>query len=321
MVTKASVYLSDSFDVYENLAIEKYLFDRVSADEYILYLWQNESTVVIGRNQNPDMEFDRTLARQEGVKIARRSSGGGAVFHDLGNLNFTFIASRENYSLDKNIEVIQSACAAVGIETALGGRNDIYAAGRKFSGNAFFSSAEKAYHHGTLLVSADIGRMQKILTPPSAKLESKGVKSVSARVINLCELCPTLSCARLREGMIAAFSRVWGIRAEFLPPADIAEIAPLAAEYASDNYIDANAFPCTYQNEGQFAEGQIALRLEIVHGEIKEAAVFTDSMNWERAEQIRACLVGAAFTGEAVEERLRGLGDSRIAGDILRLLF
>ena len=155
MITKIFIYNAQDTDPHENLAAEKVLMDALGPGEAMLYLWQNLNTVVIGRNQNAWLECRTSLLEEEGGKLARRLSGGGAVFHDLGNLNFTFLMCKEDYDLDKQVEVIRRACALAGIQAEKSGRNDLLADGRKFSGNAFFQDKVHAYHHGTLMVDVD----------------------------------------------------------------------------------------------------------------------------------------------------------------------
>ena len=155
MITQLRVYESSGFDPHKNLAAEKHLMDITPPGVCLLYLWQNQNTVVIGKNQNAWLECRTTLLAQEGGVLARRLSGGGAVFHDLGNLNFTFIMRKEDYDLDKQLAVIQKACAYAGIDAQKSGRNDLLADGRKFSGNAFYQNRTHAYHHGTLMVDVD----------------------------------------------------------------------------------------------------------------------------------------------------------------------
>ena len=183
MIQTIRVYHGKSYDPHFNLAVEKHLLDRVAPGECILYLWQNQNTVVIGRNQNAWAECRTTLLESEGGKLARRLSGGGAVFHDVGNLNFTFLVRDEDYDVDRQLSVIQAACALAGIATEKSGRNDVLAEGRKFSGNAFYHHAGHAYHHGTLMVDVDKDKLGRYLSPPKAKLEAKGVASVRSRVV------------------------------------------------------------------------------------------------------------------------------------------
>ena len=184
-------------DPYRNLALERYLTETVPEDACVLYLWQNQNTVVIGRNQNAWKECRTGLLEQEGGVLARRLSGGGAVFHDLGNLNFTFSVTEENYDLHRQQQVILTACRLLGLRAELSGRNDLLAEGRKFSGNSFYAHNGRAFHNGTLLVDADMTKMGRYLSPSTAKITSKGVDSVRSRVVNLRELCPGLTIEKV----------------------------------------------------------------------------------------------------------------------------
>ena len=170
MIKNLLFYISDTLNPYINLAKEKFLFDSVDNKTLILYLWQNQNTVVIGKNQNAYLECRTELLKQDGVTLARRLSGGGAVFHDIGNLNFTFICATENFDVSNHVKVIQNACRKANIETQISGRNDILANDKKFSGNAFYNSQGHSYHHGTILINADTEKLNRYLTPPKAKL-------------------------------------------------------------------------------------------------------------------------------------------------------
>ena len=213
MVTKIFIYNAQGTDPYENLAAEKVLMDALQPGEAMLYLWQNLNTVVIGKNQNAWLECRTSLLSEEGGKLARRLSGGGAVFHDLGNLNFTFLMCKEDYDLDKQVAVIQKACALAGIQAEKSGRNDLLADGRKFSGNAFYQDKLHAYHHGTLMVDVDKEKLGRYLSPPKAKLAAKGVASVRSRVVNLKELAPTLTVSTMGAYMVQAFQEVYDLTA------------------------------------------------------------------------------------------------------------
>ena len=234
MINKLSFYISDCHNPYTNLATEKYLLDSVGNDEIILYLWQNQNTVVIGKNQNALTECNCALLEEDGGHLARRLSGGGSVFHDLGNLNFTFLCRTENYDLSKQMQVIKEACVLGGISAEISGRNDILADGRKFSGNAFYNSRGKSYHHGTILINADMEKMARYLTPPKAKLEAKGVKSVKSRTINLCTLSPTLTCNDMKNYMAQAFKEVYSKPITVINTINNEEIFKLAEKYKVD---------------------------------------------------------------------------------------
>lgn len=188
-----------TWNPWHNLAVEKYLAGQIKKGDIMLYLWQNERTVVIGRNQNALRECRAQLLEEEGGCLARRTTGGGAVYHDLGNLCFTFLASPEVYDLEKQLKVIQHACRKFGIETSFSGRNDIITEeGFKFSGNAFSKTSQCSIQHGTLMVNVDVSQLGKYLTPSKDKMKAKGVKSVQSRVCNLQDLNPEVTTDDMR---------------------------------------------------------------------------------------------------------------------------
>lgn len=320
MIKQLQIYISKCFNPYENLATEKYLMDTTPDDCCTLYLWQNQSTVVIGRNQNPWVECSCSLLESEGGMLARRLSGGGAVFHDLGNLNFTFLCSTENYNLEKQIKVIQTACRLAGITTEVSGRNDILADGRKFSGNAFYNSKGKSYHHGTLLISADMERMQRYLTPSKAKLEAKGVKSVRSRVVNLSELSPGLTCEAMAQYMISAFENVYNMKAEILQQINCEEIRRLADEYGSWDYLYGTPIPFSFSCEEHFNWGNIQLQMQVKDGIIKNVKLYTDSMDWNLPDTVQKALTNCTFEITAISNAINGTLTKDIATDIINLL-
>lgn len=316
MIKRLKIYVGHSLDPYENLATEKHLFDTVADDECLLYLWQNEHTVVIGRNQNPWAECRCALLEEEGGKLARRLSGGGAVYHDRGNLNFTFLCPTDDYDVTKQTAVIQVACRMAGIDAVVSGRNDILADGRKFSGNAFYHSHGRSYHHGTLLINADMERVARYLTPAREKMESKGVKSVSARVVNLRELAPALTVETMRDYMIAAFREVYDLPVTERTEIDRQAVNELADTYGSWDYLYGKPMPFTLSCEGRFAWGHIKLHLEARDGVIQAVQVFTDAMDWCIAEQIQEALTGCRLTAQAVEGTL----PPAVAADVSELI-
>jgi lipoate-protein ligase A len=198
-----------SYDPWYNLALEEHLFENAKNDEVTLFLWQNDNTVVIGRNQNPWRECGHNELEYDGGKLARRLSGGGAVYHDLGNLNFTFIAKENLFNIKKHLQVIIEAVKLFSINAEFSGRNDIVANGRKFSGNAFYHDKDNCYHHGTLLVSSDITKLGKYLHVNKEKIKSKGIESVEARVTNLSWINPDIDIYNLSESLEKSFEFVY----------------------------------------------------------------------------------------------------------------
>ena len=158
MLRRLYAIAAEGTDPYENLALEAYLLERVQPGECILYLWQNQRTVVIGRNQHASNECRIQALEADGGHLVRRLSGGGAVYHDLGNLNFTFLTVRRDYDVARQTETILQAVRALGIPVEKNGRNDLTAAGGKFSGHAYYQTGEQCYHHD--IVESMIGRIQ-----------------------------------------------------------------------------------------------------------------------------------------------------------------
>lgn len=304
MIQTIHIYKGTGFDPHINLATEKLLLDNVAPGACILYLWQNQNTVVIGKNQNAWAECRTSLLEQEGGKLARRLSGGGAVFHDVGNLNFTFLMCKEDYDLDKQIEVIRQACALAGIQVEKSGRNDLLAEGRKFSGNAFYQDRLHAYHHGTLMVDVDRDKLGRYLSPPKAKLEAKGVASVRSRVVNLKELCPDLTIATMEAYMEEAFRQVYNrpLSPLALTQQDQAQIARLAEEYGSWEYLYGSPLAFTFQCDARFPWGHIQLQLDAKGGTVTDAKVYSDAMDWSMPEALGQAFIGCRFDTAALQK-------------------
>ena len=319
MIERIYVYETACTDPYRNIATEKYLLENVAPGSCILYLWQNAHTVVIGRNQNAWLECRTELLNQEGGHLTRRLSGGGAVYHDMGNLNFTFLVCDEDYDVDRQLSVIQTACKKLGIEAVKSGRNDLLANGCKFSGNAFYHSQGKAYHHGTLLVNADISNLSRYLTPPKAKLEAKGVSSVRSRVTNLSEFCPGLTCESVKGPLIEAFSEVYGCkpRALQLNNSALKQVEADMQMLCSWDWLYGHQLPFSFSCEEKFDWGHIRLQLQVESGTVIRAEVYSDAMDWLLPEKISQALTGCRFTLEELQKALIG---NPVYPDILALL-
>lgn len=308
---KMNLYLicSPSYDPYFNLALEEYLLSLAEPNKIFLYLWQNDHTVVIGRNQNPWVECRTELLQSEGGKLARRQSGGGAVYHDLGNLNFTFLCPEKEYDLHKNLSVIDHACRYAGLSPAFSGRNDLLVDGKKFSGNAFFHTKGYVYHHGTLLIRSDIERLERYLSPPKAKLESKGISSVRSRVINLSQLTPELNCNTMKSNMIQAFATVFGrlpIQL-YLTEEEITTVELLSQKYSDHDWLFGKPFPFTCSIDGRLPLGTIQLQLQVQNGIIVDLQVYTDAIDHQIPYRIRQALCGCQFQLDAITQACREL--------------
>lgn len=321
MIGKLKLYRGQSFDPFFNLAVEEYLLQNTDAGCCTLYLWQNQNTVVIGRNQNAFKECRTTLLEDEGGRLARRLSGGGAVFHDLGNLNFTFLVPTEDYDLDRQLKVIELSCEKLGVRVERSGRNDILADGRKFSGNAFYRNGPRSYHHGTLMVDVDREKMGRYLNPSKAKLSSKGVDSVRSRVVNLKELSSDITVELLSQKLAEAFSQAYGLPYEEidLTEKDRDAILPLFEKYGSWKWRFGRELPFTFECGERFPWGGVQVQLMVEGGTVKEAEVYSDAMDWSIAEKLKE-----AFWGKSFSEAALCLAAERacpdIAPDICRMI-
>lgn len=316
------IYRTDCTDPYRNLAVEQYLLETVPEDVCILYLWQNRRTVVIGRNQNAWRECRTGQMETDGVFLARRLSGGGAVFHDLGNLNFTFLVRKPGYDLNRQLGVIVEACRLMGIPAERSGRNDVLTGGRKFSGNAFYEHQGRCYHHGTLLVDVDMTAMGRYLSPSKAKLEAKGVSSVRSRVVNLRELKPDLTIEETAARMEEAFQSVYGMGAERLETSalDGACVDALTERNRSWDWLYGRDIPCELRCGKRFPWGEVELRLEVEAGTVRGVTVYTDAMDWALAPAVEGALTGSVFRREELVRRLEGAGLEQSVGADLRSL-
>ena len=199
---------SENTSPYYNLALERSLFDFVDEDTVILYLWQNSHTIVIGKNQNAYAECKVDEFIGAGGTLARRPSGGGAVYHDLGNLNFSIICNESIAKEHTYQRIVKEALRFFGIVSEFNGRNDLTVDDKKFSGNAFYVKDDVLCQHGTILINSDFKELSKYLTPDISKLERNHVKSVESRVVNLSEISDKITVASMKEAMIKATNAV-----------------------------------------------------------------------------------------------------------------
>lgn len=296
------IIISNEVNPYYNLALEEELFRSVEERETILYLWQNENTVVIGRNQNPYKECDLAYMKRNRITLARRISGGGAVFHDLGNLNFTFITKEANSNLDKQLKVIKDAVETFGLEVEFSGRNDLLLNNRKFSGHAFYCEDGNYFHHGTIMINVDITMLEKALTPSKIKLESKGIESVKSRVINLIDVCSRVTVESLIQALRNSFKNTYG-DVESIDSYSMNSYVPeLYEKYYSDLWNYGESPQYDIELEESTSIGNVDIRLRVESGKIVEAKIFSDTLENMDLHEIEKRLKGLYFSREKVIE-------------------
>ncbi len=308
------------FDPWRNLAMEECLLDACGEHDAILYLWQNAQTVVIGRNQNPWRECRTELLEQEGGKLARRITGGGAVYHDQGNLNFSFIAGKAVYDVSRHLNVVLKATQSVGVQAEFSGRNDIMSNGRKFSGNAFAHRQNSSLHHGTLLISADMSMLGRYLQPSQAKMASKGVQSVQSRVVNLSELSAAATVESLRLALKESFQMEYGPYINGFTMADQEQLERLHTRQRSWEWRFGQTPRFDVSLQCRFPWGGVEVELINRDGRVAEAKVFSDGMDAALFPLLAKALVGRLFTAVELADALRSASDSAEASDVAKWL-
>ena len=329
MIKRTACIIARGHDPYHNLAVEKHLMDTLLEDTAILYLWQNQHTIMMGRNQNPWYECKVEEFLRSGGCIARRLSGGGAVYHDLGNLNFTIILPKSEFDVFKQMSIVSMALSAFGIQAEISGRNDIQVQGRKISGNAYYKAGRSAYHHGTLLVNANMDWMTHYLTVDKKKLEGRGAQSLPARVVNLQSLKAEITIQSLQEMLCRAFARMYRTSPTVIDEymLDAPTIDKLSEEFQNNDWIYPAALPYTFTVTERFPWGGITVKLLQEGGIIRQAKIFTDAMEASLFNLIEQALVGAPYLisaiGSRFEQKLEMLTDPvllQMAQDVCSLI-
>lgn len=320
-MNKLQVVISNQYNPFLNRAVEQYLTDNQEENTVTMYLWKNQRTVVIGYNQNPYAECNVKLLLDEGGHLMRRGTGGGAVYHDLGNINFSFVADKKLYDVKKQLSVIQNALLSYGLQTEISGRNDLTCEGRKFSGNAFAKGQRNDLHHGTILIKTDGAMMQRYLIVDKAKLMKNGVKSVASRVINLSELVPDLTSENIKQPLIESFEKVYGGKAELLDFDTLinkGEVQAITAEISSHEFLFGRWKQFKTTKKGRFPWGGVEISLEIdeANAIIKDAQIASDCLDPESIAEAERLLKGCSTKGAPAFDEQDG-----IVKDIVTLVF
>lgn len=297
---KLQFVVSNQTNPYWNIAVENYLVEH--ADGIVLYLWRNRRTVVIGQNQNPFGECNVEALEADGGYLMRRKTGGGAVYHDDGNLNFSFVVPKAIYDQQRQFRVIQRAVESFGLHTELSGRNDILCEGRKFSGNAFSKGRFNDLHHGTILIKGNMEDLARYLKPKPAKLQKHGVSSVQSRVVNLSELNAGITAESLGPRLKDAFIEEYkGADSQFsiLNFDDLIgrpEVRALYEEFASDEWRFGRWRTFTAQHSAQFDWGGVELQLTVdqEHGVVTDVQISSDALDLAALDEARRLLIGAS---------------------------
>lgn len=304
------LFISESYNPWFNLAMEEAIFNQVAPTQSVLFLWRNADTVVIGRAQNPWKECNTKKMEDDGVKLARRSSGGGAVFQDLGNTCFTFMAGKPGYDKSVSTQIVVNALARLGLEVKDSGRNDLVIStkdgDRKVSGSAYKETSDRGFHHGTLMLDIDLGRLANYLNPDKKKLQAKGITSVRSRVANLSDLKPGIDHGQVCQAMIEAFFEHYGQRvdAEYISPEqmpDLPHFKRLFEKQSSWEWNFGKALAFSHNLDERFVWGGVDVHFDVVDGLIVQAKIYTDSLQPAPLEDLASKLERCRYQPQAVQ--------------------
>ena len=318
--------LSNQSDPYLNIAVENYLLSLPSNGQVTLYLWSNRRTVVIGQYQNPYSECNVEQLESDGGFLMRRRTGGGAVYHDLGNLNFSFVVPYELYDQSRQLSVLQKAVAAFGLQTEVSGRNDVLCQGRKFSGNAFSKGRNQRLHHGTILIRTDVEAIQKYLKVKPAKLHKHGVDSHQSRVVNLSELNPAITAASIVPHLLSAFEQEYGTPVRtlnFHQLASLPEVQQLRLSFASPEWKYGRWQQFEAQRSAQFDWGgvEISLQVDEPSATITSINIASDCLLPDAIDLAQSLLSGASTQQPPTLPAALDSASATILSDIFSLLY
>ena len=300
-----------------NLALEEHLLRNVQSTEPMLLFYINEPSVIIGRNQNTIEEIDPKYVDRRAIHVVRRLSGGGAVYHDLGNLNFSFITpGREDlHNFAQFTSPVIQVLGELGVDAELRGKSDIFAAGKKISGNAQYATAGRMFSHGTLLFDTDIREMLRALNPRLTKIESNAVQSVRNFVTNIRELLPSdMNVAELKQALLRGIFGTDDVPTYQLGDSDWEKIRKISANcYGTWEWNYGHSPKFNIQKSNRFPVGVIDARMDVEKGIIQGIRIFGDFTGKRDVIEVEEQLVGIRYDPVAL---------ARVVADIdLRLYF
>ncbi|MCP1102937.1 lipoate-protein ligase A [Aequitasia blattaphilus] len=296
-----------------NLALEEYVFDYMPKDQEYFMLWQNENTIVVGKHQNTVEEINAAYVKERGIQVVRRLSGGGAVYHDLGNINFTFVVDADNIeqlNLQAFCQPVVKTLERLGVEAEQSGRNDITIDGKKFSGNSQYIKGKRIMHHGTLMFDSDLSVVAGALKVTGDKIQSKGFKSIRSRVTNIRPHIPAdVDLERfkqvLREYMVQGEMTQYTLTKE-----DIEEVKKIQRERYDTWEWNYGASPEFQIQKSRRIEGcgKIDISMNVENGVITDYDSRGDYFGEGATPELKEKLIGCRLEEGALQEALKGFG-------------
>lgn len=313
-----------NYDPRINLAIEEYALKHLDINETYLLFYINEPSIIIGKNQNTIEEINTKYVEDQQIHVVRRLSGGGAVYHDKGNLNFSFITKDDGnsfHNFKKFTEPVVEALKKLGVNAELSGRNDLMAEGRKISGNAQFSTKGRMFSHGTLLFDSEIENVVSALKVKKDKIESKGIKSIRNRVANISEfLEQKVTVEEFREMLLRyIFEGEENITEYKLTEKDWETIHQISKErYQSWDWNYGKSPKFNLQHSHRFPVGQIDVRLEVNKGKIDACTIYGDFFGVGDVEEVQGKLTGVRYEKASIEQALEDIDIPHYFGNITK---
>ena len=290
-----------------NLAAEEYVFEHLPRDTMYVMLWQNDNAIIVGKHQNTLAQINEAFVREKGIKVVRRLSGGGAVYHDMGNLNYTIIADGEGeLNFGRFCRIVLDALARVGVQGEINGRNDMTIDGKKFSGNAQYAKYGRVMHHGTILFDSDSSVLAGALQVDEAKIKAKGVQSVRSRVTNVRPHLPKdMPLAKFRKVLLGSFLTQFPGEEYIFTPEDLAEIEKLSQRYRDWDWNYGRSPACDLARQKRVEGcGSVEAYLTLDQGRIQQLQFRGDFFSAREPEILASRLIGLPLERQTLAEAL-----------------
>ena len=286
-----------------NLAAEEYVFEKLPRDAMYVMLWQNDNAIIVGKHQNTLAQINEAFVREKGIKVVRRLSGGGAVYHDMGNLNYTIIADGDgDLDFGRFCRIVLDALARVGVKGELNGRNDMTIDGKKFSGNAQYAKQGRVMHHGTILFDSDSSVLAGALQVDEEKIKAKGVKSVRSRVTNVRPHLPKdMPLKQFKKVLLGSILTQFPGEEYIFTPGDIAEIEKLSLRYRDWEWNYGKSPACDLVRKQRVEGcGTVEIYMVVDQGRIQQVQFRGDFFSAREPEGLAQRLVGLPLERQAL---------------------